>query len=121
MEERKKGILSTDGARRLGVPHLAGAQVEYEPGQHERLGEFAKRIYHEDRWLGGGMALGTDGVISCDYAEQMKTLLASLNKDGARELAAKELASHGHPDAPEWAINDWLETYENFQPEPNKK
>jgi len=120
MEERKKGILSAAGARRLGVPHLAGAQVEYEPGQHERLGEFAKHIYHEDRWLGGGMALGSS-VISCDYAEQMRTLLASLDKDGAKVLAAKELATHGHPDAPEWAISEWLETYRDFHPEPNKK
>lgn len=36
-----------------------------------------------------------NGVISCDYAEQMRTLLAPLDEDGARELARRELASHG--------------------------
>jgi hypothetical protein len=41
-----------------------------------------------------------------DYAEQMRELLAPLDECGVRELA-----SHGHPNAPQWAINDWLETY----------
>jgi len=67
------------------------------------------------------VVLGTDSVISRGYAAQMKTLLASLDESGARELAAMELASHGHPDAPSWAINDWLETYGNVHPETNKK
>lgn len=108
----KKGILSADGARRLSVPHLAGSQVDYELKRHERLGEYAGEIYHQGTRLGRIMVLGSDGIIPCDYMQEMRSLLASLDKDGARELAAKELAYHGHPDAPEWAISAWLDTYE---------
>lgn len=65
--EFKKGILSADGARKLGVPHLAQCQVDYEPKYYQELDRHAAgEIYYQGTRLGALMSFGYDGIIPCE-------------------------------------------------------
>ena len=46
------------------------------------------------------------------YAADMRALLTDVENDReAVELAQSEMALHGHPNAPAWALYDWLNYY----------
>jgi hypothetical protein len=59
-----KGTLTPDGAKRLGFPHLAGVQVDYELRCDKQLGrDYAGEIYYEGVRLGSLLVLGESGII----------------------------------------------------------
>jgi len=91
--EFKKGILSAAGARRLGVPHLAGPQVDYEPKYDEKLGAYAGEIYHQGTRLGCSMTLGRDGIIPCDEVMDVEESIEQFVKRHSIEGYLSESAS----------------------------
>lgn len=59
----KKARLTTDGARRIGYPHLAGKQVEYDK-IHE-LGTTVENVYRDGNRIAGVLSIvgKTPGLI----------------------------------------------------------
>jgi len=55
-----KGILSPEGARKLGRPELANTEVEYE--QHANNQNTAGRVYSKGTFIGGILSYGVDGI-----------------------------------------------------------
>lgn len=63
----KWGILTVDGARRLGVPHLAGFLVEYQPRYVQGVGECVGEIFSGGFRLGSTLCLGSSGILPVDW------------------------------------------------------